>query len=98
VPRREGLLMREAAHIIALAIITSRRGVFLGRRADRTPPWSFPGRKIEPGESAATAAVREVLEEPGLRVRSADVIGARIHPVTGVFIAYIAATLPVGRV
>ncbi len=31
--------------------------------------WEFPGGKVEPGESAAQAAVRECLEETGLAVR-----------------------------
>ncbi len=31
--------------------------------------WSFPKGKLEPGESDRTAAVREVLEETGVRIR-----------------------------
>ena len=31
--------------------------------------WEFPGGKLQPGESAAEAAVRECLEETGLAVR-----------------------------
>ncbi|GHE10540.1 NUDIX hydrolase [Klenkia taihuensis] len=31
--------------------------------------WSVPGGRVEPGEDDATAVVREVLEETGLRVR-----------------------------
>jgi 8-oxo-dGTP pyrophosphatase MutT (NUDIX family) len=41
----------------------------VGRRRDGNPPWTFPGGKIEPGESPEDAAVRETLEEIGLRVR-----------------------------
>lgn len=36
--------------------------------------WSFPGGKVEPGESPAEAAVRETLEEVGLRVRLEGVL------------------------
>ncbi len=35
----------------------------------RWSDWSFPKGKLDPGESAPAAAVREVLEETGLRVR-----------------------------
>lgn len=36
--------------------------------------WSYPGGKIEAGESAREAAAREALEETGLRVRVLDVV------------------------
>jgi 8-oxo-dGTP diphosphatase len=76
---------------VALAVITSQRGVLLGRRADGDPSWVFPGGKIEPGEDAEAAAVREVLEETGLSVHTTGVIGSREHPATGVPVTYIAA-------
>ena len=47
------------------AIVTSSLGVLAGRRRDENPPWTFPGEKIEAGESPEDAAVREALEEPG---------------------------------
>src|SRR6266478_6273931 len=56
------------------------------------PPWTFPAGKIESGESPEPAAVRETWDETGLRIRAGDVIGSRIHPLTGVPIAYVAAT------
>jgi 8-oxo-dGTP pyrophosphatase MutT (NUDIX family) len=65
--------------------------VLLGRRADGRPQWAFPGGKIEPGEGIEAAAVREVLEETGLRVRTGAVIATRIHPMTGARIAYVSA-------
>jgi len=36
--------------------------------------WSFPGGRIEPGETARAAAFRETLEETGLRVQVLDVV------------------------
>jgi 8-oxo-dGTP diphosphatase len=76
---------------VAMTIVTSRLGVLVGRRRDGNPPWTFPGGKTEPGESPEDAAVRETLEETGLRVRATWIIGQRVHPRTGVLITYVAA-------
>lgn len=37
--------------------------------------WSLPGGRVEPGESAAAAVVREVAEETGLRVEVGRLVG-----------------------
>ena len=42
--------------------------------------WSLPGGRIEPGESDATALVREMLEETGLRVAPGPLAGAVERP------------------
>ena len=78
---------------VAVAVVTSGPGVLVGRRCDVVPMWTFPGGKIEPGESPEGSAVRETLEETGLRVRATGIIGSRVHPVTGVRIVYVAAEL-----
>lgn len=77
---------------VATAIVTSDLGVLVGRRNDGKPPWTFIAGEVEPGESPADAAVREVKEETGLRVQLAEVIGERVHPKTGRTMIYIAAT------
>jgi 8-oxo-dGTP pyrophosphatase MutT (NUDIX family) len=59
----------ESPGAVALAVVTCRLGVLVGRRRDGNPPWTFPGGKIEPGESPEDAAVHETLDETGLRVR-----------------------------
>lgn len=81
---------------VVAAIVTSHLGVLAGRRNDGTPPWTFIAGKIEPGESQADAAVREVKEETGLTVLAGErEIGRRVHPKTGRTMIYLACA-PVG--
>jgi 8-oxo-dGTP diphosphatase len=76
---------------IATAIVTSNLGVLVGRRNDGKPPWTFIAGEVEPGESPADAAEREVKEETGLEVEAGQVIGERVHPKTGRTMIYMAA-------
>lgn len=76
---------------VVAAIVTSHAGVLIARRNDGKPPWTFIAGKIEPGESPADAAIREVKEETGLRIRAGEVIGRRVHPKTGRTMVYMAA-------
>jgi len=77
---------------VVAAIVTSAKGLLIARRNDGRPPWTFIAGEIEPGESPADAAVREVKEETGLRVTAGSVIGRRVHPKTGRTMVYVAAT------
>lgn len=78
---------------VVAAIVTSHLGVLGGRRNDGKPPWTFIAGEVEPGESIADAAVREVKEETGLLVRAAhQEIGRRVHPKTGRTMIYLACT------
>lgn len=75
---------------VVSAIVTSPLGVLAGRRNDGKPPWTFISGEIEPGESQADAAVREVKEETGLEVRAGErEIGRRVHPKTGRTMIYL---------
>jgi len=76
---------------VVAAIVTSHAGVLIARRNDGKPPWTFIAGKIEPGESPADAAVREVKEETGLRIRTGGILGRRVHPRTGRTMVYMAA-------
>lgn len=60
----------------ALAYDDQRR-LLLVRRANEPGRgrWSLPGGRVEPGEDDATALVREVLEETGLHVQPAELVG-----------------------
>lgn len=65
------------------AVVHDARGrLLLVRRAE--PPaqgtWSLPGGRVEPGEDDATAVVREVAEETGLRVRAGRIVGIVERP------------------
>jgi len=76
---------------IVAAIVTSRLGVLVTERKDGKPPWGFVTGVVEPGESPADTAEREVKEETALEVRAGQVIGERDHPAAGRHVIYMAA-------
>src|SRR6266567_7204691 len=90
-----GSTRRQEQPVVA-AIVTSARGILVGRRNDGTPPWTFIAGEVESGERPEDAAVREVKEETGLEINPGQVIGARDHPATGRHMIYLAAK-PAGR-
>jgi 8-oxo-dGTP pyrophosphatase MutT (NUDIX family) len=61
------------------AIFDERGRILLTRRADNNQ-WCLPSGGMEPGESAAEACEREVLEETGLSVRVKRLVGIYSHP------------------
>ena len=76
---------------VVAAIVTSAKGVLVGRRNDGEPPWTFIAGEVEPGERPEDAAVREVKEETGCEIRTGEEIGRRVHPKTGRAMIYLAA-------
>ena len=84
---------------VAGAVIAHAGRTLLIRRA--TPAgallWTFPSGKLDPGESASDAAVREAREEAGVTVAPLVVLGSRVHPVTGWRVVYVACRLLAGE-
>jgi 8-oxo-dGTP diphosphatase len=76
---------------VITAIVTSNRGVLVGKRNDGKPPWTFIAGENEPMESPKDTIVREVKEETGLEVTAGQILGERVHPKTGRHMVYIAA-------
>lgn len=63
-------------HVVAAAIFAEQRVLAAQRATTMREPlkWEFPGGKVEPGESATAALVRELREELGVAVQ----VGARL--------------------
>lgn len=70
--------------VLAAGVVVFRPGkrVLLVHRP-KYDDWSFPKGKLERGEHAAVAAVREVAEETGLHVRLGPPLSSQRYPVTG---------------
>jgi 8-oxo-dGTP diphosphatase len=79
--------------LVVVGIVASHLGVLAGRRRDGQPPWTFPGGKVEQGETPKAAVVREVWEEAGVHVRPGEDLGWRVHPQTGRTCMYLACQL-----
>lgn len=86
-PVTEPTTLPEQPHV-ALAIITSDRGVLVAKRRDGIPPWTFLGGEIREGESSGDALRRRVQAEAGMPVASVHFIGRRIHPKTSRVMVY----------
>jgi 8-oxo-dGTP diphosphatase len=84
-----------AGVVIAAAVVTYSGRVLLIRRAvaEGTLSWQFAAGKMQPGEKAEEAAMREAAEETGIEVSVARLLGERLHPATGSRIAYVACTV-----
>lgn len=70
-------IMRTAA----VMLILNKDGLVLGvsRRDDKTK-FGLPGGKREPNETTAEAAIRETIEETGIKVNSYEFLYSRVEP------------------
>src|SRR5665213_2664370 len=69
--------------IAAVGAIAVRNGALLLVRRGHAPSrgrWSLPGGRVEPGETAREALVREMAEETGLVVEVGELVGEVARP------------------
>jgi 8-oxo-dGTP diphosphatase len=70
---RGGSYGTDVAQVVLVGLVDGRGQVLLQERDSQAPVdpdrWSLPGGGVEPGESDAEAASRELFEETGLRDR-----------------------------
>lgn len=74
----------DATHLTGSAIVLDESGRVLLHRHKRLGLWLQPGGHVDPGESAAEGAVRETLEETGVRTSHPDgrprLVHVDVHP------------------
>lgn len=80
--------MPDVVHVAASGIVLNGKGeVLLEKRADNGR-WGLPGGHVDVGESVEQAAIREILEETGIRVRIKRLVGIYSDPRYNVIGAY----------
>lgn len=75
---------------VSIGIVNHNGRILMIKRAKKEGNlvWAFPGGKVEDGETKEEACIREVYEESGIKVSIIKLLGERVHPDTGVKIAY----------
>jgi 8-oxo-dGTP diphosphatase len=72
-----------SSDVVAAGAVVSRKGAVLLVHRPRYDDWSFPKGKLDRGEHATTAAVREVAEETGLDIRLGPPLADQRYPTGG---------------
>jgi 8-oxo-dGTP diphosphatase len=74
---------------VAIAVVARGAEVLLVcRRGDGQIRWQFPAGMVKPGGDPATVAVQETHAETGVHCTVRELLGERVHPVTGVVAVY----------
>lgn len=74
---------------VAIAIVIRPGHVLLVQRCDGDLlSWQFPAGIVKPEKSAARVAVQETKSETAVDAAVSAEIGARVHPITGVYCRY----------
>ena len=74
----------EQVELTTLCLIYKGDKILLQNRVKKDwQGWTLPGGHIEPGESIVEAVKREMKEETGLTVRSAELRGVKQFPIEG---------------
>ncbi len=88
----------ELPSVASCYVVRDGRLLMTRRRfAEGTFEWAAISGKIEPGETADQAAVREAREEVGLSIEVTDRLGERVHPATGRHLIYVTARVLSGE-
>jgi ADP-ribose pyrophosphatase YjhB (NUDIX family) len=93
-----GFAYRPSPQIAAAAALLYDSGIVLVRRANdpEAGRWTLPGGFVDLGESVAAAAVRETLEETGLKVNLTGVLDVYSFTGNGVAVVVYAADVSSG--
>jgi ADP-ribose pyrophosphatase YjhB (NUDIX family) len=85
--------------VVASTILERERRTLLLRRANppRAGTWVFPGGYVELGETVEQAALRECLEETGVRARLDVLLGVYSRPGPGVVLVVYRASVATGE-
>jgi 8-oxo-dGTP pyrophosphatase MutT (NUDIX family) len=82
-PPSDPVSRRQPPDILAAGAVVLRKGAVLLVHRPRYGDWSFPKGKLDRGELSPVAAVREVGEETGVRIRLGAPLSAQRYPSGG---------------